>query len=145
MSRQAGPCRSCRTLGVRGNAVDWEPISEAGLWDRIIAAEARMDPEVARFWEGVRVPPEKWAQHPYGDVGGGFWVVGLVGTTVLWFNDIEDGFNSSRYVKLGHIDEYWCDQHELDVALVRLLTQIKDGTPMLGRASEPKSGAYRDA
>ena len=39
--------------------MDWEPISETGLWDLINQAELRMDPEVARFWEAVRLVPEK--------------------------------------------------------------------------------------
>ena len=40
-----------------------------------------------------------WASHPYGDLGGGFWVVALLGETVVWFNDIEDGFNRSHFCR----------------------------------------------
>ena len=25
-----------------------------------------------RFWEAIRIMPEKWMQHPYGDAGNGF-------------------------------------------------------------------------
>jgi len=41
---------------------------------------------------------------------------------VLWYNDIEDGFNVSRFEARGEIprDEYWCDRDPLHWALVRL-------------------------
>ena len=28
---------------------------------------------------------------------GVFWVVGLIGRTVIWYNDIEEGFNRSAF------------------------------------------------
>jgi hypothetical protein len=125
--------------------MDWEPISETGLWDLINQAELRMDPEVARFWEALRLVPEKWAQHPYGDEGNGFWVVGVIGSRVIWYNDIEDGFNVSAYISYGQIAEYWCDQHELELVLVRLSHAIRTGMPLPARASPPIAGVYRNA
>lgn len=35
----------------------------------------------------------------------------------LWFNDIEDGFNRSKYSDFGKIDEYWCNQDRLEIAI----------------------------
>ena len=35
--------------------------------------------------------PAKWQLHPWGDLGGGFWVVAVLGNRVVWFNDIEGG------------------------------------------------------
>lgn len=55
--------------------MDWEPISEASLWDKINAAERRMNPRQERLWEAIRIIPEKWSQETYGNVGGGFWAV----------------------------------------------------------------------
>lgn len=63
----------------------WKPISEASLWDLINAAENRMTPDVTRFWEVIRIDPVKWRHHPWGDSGGGFWVVAVIGSTVVWF------------------------------------------------------------
>lgn len=44
---------------------------------------------------------------------------------VLWFNDIEEGFNVSRFEEAGLIpdDEYWCNQDELH----RALRNLRDG------------------
>lgn len=100
--------------------MEWEPISEGAIWDKVNEACLRMNPVQERVWEMIKIVPEKWQQHPYGDAGGGFWVVAIIGRTVLWFNDIEDGFNLSVYAQYGQIDEYWCNQDELEWAVQRV-------------------------
>lgn len=111
--------------------IEWEPISEVALRARIDQGVARMNPAQLRLWETVRVEPEKWQQHPYGDPGSGFWVVALIGRTVLWFNDLEDGFNRSRYTTYGTIDDYWCNQDELELAIQYLGNAIEQGTDLV--------------
>jgi hypothetical protein len=46
---------------------------------------------------------------------GGFWAVAVDDDRVLWYNDVEDGFNVSRFARRGEIprDEYWCNQSSL--------------------------------
>ena len=80
-----------------------------------------------RLWDAIRVEPEKWQQHPYGDAGGGFWVVALIGRTVIWYNDIEEGFNRSVYSEYGVIHDYWCNQDELNVTLEYLANALVSG------------------
>jgi hypothetical protein len=41
-----------------------------------------------RLWRAIEIDPAKWEQHPYGDQGGGFWVVAVIGRTAIWYNDI---------------------------------------------------------
>jgi hypothetical protein len=120
----------------------WQPITEDSLWDLINAAEWRMTPDVARFWEVIRIHPVKWRQQPWGDSGGGFWVVGVIGSTVIWFNDIEDGFNVSSHSGFEEILDYACSQDDLEVALVQLLHLVRTGAPIVGRASPPIAGRY---
>ena len=62
-----------------------------------------MDADQLKLWEVIRFTPEKGSQHPFGDLGGGFWVVAILGGMVIWFNDIEDGFNRSNYKTYGTI------------------------------------------
>jgi hypothetical protein len=50
----------------------------------------------ARLWAAIQISPAKWAQIRWRDKSGGFWVVAILDSTVVWYNDIEDGFNSSR-------------------------------------------------
>lgn len=97
-----------------------------------------------RFWDAICVHPEKWQQHPYGNLGGGFWVVALIGRTAIWFNDIEDGFNRSNYVQAGTIpdNEYWCDQTDLEWPVRALMRLIETGQQPTGRMGPPTSGEY---
>ena len=120
--------------------MDWQPISEASLWDEINRAEARMTPQQARLWSAIRILPEKWRQAPYGAAGGGFWAVGLLGTIVLWYNDIEDGFNCSRWTRHGVIDEFWCNQDDLERAVQRLVDVVEAGRPLDGAGGPPQAG-----
>ena len=85
--------------------IDWTPISAAAPKARISQGYQRMNPKQQRLWQAIRIEPEKWQQHPYGDQGGGFWVVGLIGRAVLWYNDIEEGFNRSSFSTYGLIEE----------------------------------------
>lgn len=83
------------------------------------------------LWNAIRIEPEKWQQHPYGDEGRGFWAVGLIGRTVLWYNDRENGFNRSQFTVYGTIDDYWCNQDELETTLQYLVTSLEQGTDLV--------------
>lgn len=106
---------------------DWQTITLEELEAEMLDAVSRMDLQQRRLWEVIRINPEKWQQDPYGNEGGGFWVVGLVGSTAVWYNDIECGFNLSSYSSHGIIDEYWCNDDELEWAVQRLLILIMTG------------------
>lgn len=123
--------------------MDWEPISEAELWDRIIDAEGRMSPHIFRLWEAIKITPEKWSETSYGVPGGGFWVVAIIGNRAIWFNDIEDGFNCSSYIVLGKLAEYWCNQDELERAVQNILTLIETGIDFSVRCSPPIPGEWK--
>ena len=104
----------------------WLPISVGELEARIQQSFAEMEGPERRLWELLRITPEKWACPPWGDEGGGFWVVGLIGNWVIWFNDIEDGFNISIYAKNGLIGQYLCNQDELDLCMRQLRGKIEN-------------------
>lgn len=111
--------------------IEWKPIAEPALLARVSQAEARMTPAQRRLWEAVRIPPEKWQQDPYGNAGAGFWVVAVIGSTVIWYNDIEDGFNRSRYSAYGQIEDYWCNQDELEITIAYLMNSLKNGADLV--------------
>jgi hypothetical protein len=117
--------------------IEWEPVSEPVLLARIAQCRARMNQAEARLWEAIRIQPEKWQQHPYGDQGGGFWVVGIIGSTVIWYNDIEDGFNRSRFSTFGTIDDYWCNQDELERTVQYLMNALNQGHDILRLVRKP--------
>jgi len=117
--------------------IEWEPIAETALRARVAQGEARMSPPQRRLWDTIRIEPEKWQQHPYGDQGAGFWVVALIGRTVIWYNDIEEGFNRSRYTAHGTIDDYWCNQDELELTLQYLMNALEQGADLVRLTKAP--------
>ena len=114
-----------------------EPISEEMLLAKINEGRRQMNPLERRFWDAICITPEKWSLKPYGDLGGGFWVVAILGSTVVWYNDIEEGFNRSRYVRFGTIpqSEYWCNQDELQWTVRLLMGIVSSGENPGGQLS----------
>jgi hypothetical protein len=111
--------------------IDWKPITKKALLARIEQGEARMSPAERRLWEAIRIKPEKWQQAPYGKQGGGFWAVAVIGRSVVWYNDIEEGFNRSRYNAYGTIEDYWCNQDELELTVRYLLNALEQGSDLV--------------
>lgn len=120
----------------------WQPLSEASLWDLMNEAWDRMSVGQRRLWEVIRISPQKWKLEPWGNQGNGFWVVGIIGNAVLWYNDIEDGFNRSKFSEFGTIGEYWCNQDELEWAIQFVLNEIRTGEPPAPGFGPPIPGEY---
>src|SRR5690242_15535059 len=118
-------------------------ISEVKIWGEINASEVRMSLRQRRFWEAIRIVPEKWMQHPYGDKWGGFWAVGIIGRTVIWYNDIEDGFNRSSHRRYGVIEEFFCNRDELEDTVQALIDIVDTGYDIGGQAGPPIPGEFR--
>ena len=117
----------------------WEPISENELLQLIDSAEIEMKVkfEIERFWNRIKIKPQKWMLPPWTDEGDGFWVVAIIGQQCIWYNDIEEGFNISEYSHLGYVDNYYCNQDELNFCvhffyreLIRDLTGIASDEPI---------------
>jgi hypothetical protein len=103
--------------------VDWKPIELSELEVVITHDLAACSDAQRQFFEQIRIPPARWRQHPWGDEGGGFWAVAVFRGCVVWYNDIEEGFNVSSFETNGEIprNEYWCQQDCLCVALRSLV------------------------
>ncbi len=63
----------------------------------------------------------------------------VVGEFVVWYNEIEEGFNLSRYSQYGLIDEYWCNQDQLEWTLATVLTMVKEGASSFPTRGEPEA------
>lgn len=118
--------------------MNWTPIKEGEIWDLINESYERMSLGQRRIWEVIKVPPHKWIQEPFGNEGGGFWVVAIVGSSVIWYNDIEDGFNRSSYSLLGKINEYYCNHDELEWQIQNVINQMRDGYDSAGYCGAPE-------
>lgn len=102
------------------------PMSEQEILELINRGRDLLTIAERRLWDLVRVDPEKWRCPPWGDATDGFWVVGIIGTRFVWYNEIEGGFNCATYKTHGVIYDYQCDQGGLEDP-VRSLKAILDG------------------
>ncbi len=116
----------------------WTPISEIELLEEILNKETELSGELWNFWELIRIEPQKWHEPEFGNEGNGFWVVAICGRKVIWYNDIEEGFNISNYNKFGEIEGYYCNQDEISWAVIRLYDLIKFGGEIIGQAGPPQ-------
>jgi hypothetical protein len=119
--------------------IEWKPISLHELYNEIQKTETDLNGELWNFWELIKIYPVKWDENKYGSEGGGFWVVAICGTKIIWYNDIEDGFNISNYKKMGEIDGYYCNQDELSWTVTRLFDLVKFGGDIIGQAGPPQN------
>ncbi|WP_052496567.1 hypothetical protein [Pedobacter lusitanus] len=103
----------------------WTPISLKELEEWLSRGELKLEGALLNFWKLIKIQPQKWQETSYGDEGGGFWVVAIFGNSVIFYNDIEDGFNISSYETYGRISEYACEQSELNWILERLYNEVK--------------------
>ena len=103
----------------------WEPITSEELSLEISKGEKEMSSESFQFWNEIKFTPTKWTEHEFGDEGGGFWAVAKYKNFVLYYNDIEEGFNISEFEKDREIKEYGAEQNELQFALIKLRKLIE--------------------
>ena len=109
--------------------MQFQSCTEAEISRMINSGIPDLSGSASRFFEAVRIAPEKWVLDPWGKSTNGFWVIAIIGRKVCWFNEIEDGFNTSFYSEYGVIDEYWCDQDDFDLAVRKMKSAVETGAP----------------
>lgn len=62
----------------------WKPIKEDRIKrDISYCSDALFNkPNCLKFWEYIKIAPEKWQEKMMGNQGGGFWVVAILGKSV---------------------------------------------------------------
>ena len=95
--------RKARRLTRSGALImTWTPFSRREI-ENLLAKELFECSEAdCALFARVHVPLTKWSLSPWGDEGGGFWVVARSADRVLWYNDIEEGFNVLPLYRRGH-------------------------------------------
>lgn len=104
----------------------WTSITEDELLDKVNFAWARMTPSQRSFWTAIRLKPEQWRQSPCGDLGAGFWIVAVMGQQIVWYNDVEEGFNRSNYTTSGEFTDYRCELYELEHVIQHLIAMVQN-------------------
>lgn len=79
----------------------WKAITLNELQLEIEKGLKQMSQDQLSLWSQISIKPQKWSEHEYGSEGGGFWVVAINQNDVIWYNDIEEGFNISTFSTYG--------------------------------------------
>lgn len=105
----------------------WTPVKEESINKYVEYCDNILfdKPDCLRFWNYIKIKPEKWTEKTMGEDGGGFWVVAIFGKTVIYYNDIEEGYNLSTFKNYGEIDNYDCNQIELHELIESLFHEIE--------------------
>lgn len=119
--------------------MSWTPITREEIVELIFTSEQQLNEELLQFWQSIKIDPEKWNEETHGQPGEGFWIVAICGSRVIYYNDIEEGFNISEFRVAGSIAEYFANQDSLHWTIEDLfdLTRFESRmTPVLmaGRA-----------
>lgn len=105
----------------------WTPINEDNIKRDVERCNDILlnKPNCLKFWEYIKIIPEKWQEKTMGNEGGGFWVIAILGKSVIYYNDIEEGYNLSTFTKYGEIDNYYCNQMELHEMIESIFYEIE--------------------
>ena len=104
--------------------MDWQPISEARIWEEINSGVAVMNPQQERMWDCVKILPTKWGEPWCGAARDGVWAVAVLGQTVVWYDDIEEGFVLSPYEHYGTVAQSKSREMALDEAIQDLINRL---------------------
>jgi len=107
---------------------DWKPISLIDLKKEIESGVKLMSQGQLELWRKISIKPEKWIEEEFGKEVGGFWIVAISGNHLVWYNDIEEGFNISTFSTYGKIEEYWTEQDELQLTINKLERHHNNGS-----------------
>ncbi|HTV25425.1 MAG TPA: hypothetical protein VMG12_42310 [Polyangiaceae bacterium] len=121
----------------------WRPIERQALDALLDDGLEHADDAVADAWAAMRIEPRKWQCSPWGDAGGGFWAVAVREHVVVWYNDIEHGFNTSPFEHEGVIGEYWCNQGDFGDYLATLPEARAARSEQEHETGEPLPAALR--
>ena len=112
--------KSSKYINELKNENKWNPITLSELQEQINNGISKMSSEQHNVWNEISIVPEKWQENDYGKEGSGFWVVAIDANEIIWYNDIEEGFNVSKFSVTGKIEEYGAEQDELQWTINKL-------------------------
>lgn len=98
----------------------WNPLRKSEILTELFLAEQNLDSSLEIFWNKIKISPTIWKCIDV--IEENFWVVAKANQYIIWYNDIEEGFNISTYKIDGEIHQYGASKHELQFALQRLIS-----------------------
>ncbi len=104
----------------------WRPAKESAILKDIEYCDDILFDNSAcqKFWQYIKIKPEKWTEKTTGEPGNGFWMVAILGKSVIYYNDIEEGYNISAFTNHGEIDKYLPGQAKLHEVIDGLFCEM---------------------
>ena len=100
----------------------WSPLSKSQILTEIFLAEQNLDSVSEILWNKIKISPQLWKCVDV--IEDNFWVVAKSEQHIIWYNDIEEGFNISKYKIDGEIQNYNASKHELQFVLEQLKSKL---------------------
>ncbi|MBL0371991.1 hypothetical protein JJB09_08120 [Rhizobium sp. KVB221] len=101
---------------------------EAAIWVLINDAWKNMSLAQRRLWETISITPEKWTYKPHSNPVPEAWVVAIIGTSHIWYDDyydeMYDGFYVSEHCRYGETIAQMNGGGGLETAVQILLEKI---------------------
>ena len=98
----------------------WEPNSFNDISKKLEESVKVLDVGLLAFWNLIKIVPEKWESKHFEKESISFWVIAIFGKCVIYFNDIEGGFNISTFERYGEIKNYLCEEFDLNQVLYQI-------------------------
>lgn len=98
----------------------WKPITKNELEELVNKQFSECSPELREIFEKYRLSFKLAPINRYGNIEG-VYIVARNENEVLYYEDVEDGFNFSLINVEGMILEHWCNQDSLSIDLQRWL------------------------
>lgn len=110
---------------------EWKPISLEALKRHIELQEFLLTKEEKAFWHFIRIEPEKWVDPVYYAGTVEFYVIAIFGHKVIYYNDIEEGFNIAEFEEYGRLKAGGgANQNDFGEYISHLFTFISSGKPL---------------
>jgi hypothetical protein len=109
--------------------IEWKAISLETLKRHIQLQEFLLTEEEKAFWHFIRIEPEKWIHSAYYHERVEFFVIAVFGRRVIYYNDIEEGFNISEFDEYGKLKGGGANQNDFHNYISHLFTFISSGKP----------------
>lgn len=100
----------------------WTPITRQDLENEIAKQLESLDPDEAKFFEAIRAPLQETPIIRFGKVEKAF-VVARYKNKVVFYDDIEEGFEITKLNDKGDITECGANQFELK----HVINQLRNG------------------
>jgi len=113
--------------------MEWSPTTQDELESLIHDELGACTEKQREIFNRYKVPLRKAPIVRYGKQEYVF-VVAQRGDEVMYYEDVEEGFNFSPLAEDGSIKEHWCNQDELEHALNRWILPENELPPKLGPA-----------